>query len=263
MSATEPIAVYERRVAASAERVWENVRDWEHLPALHSDAFGAIDCEDAGAWGWRAVIQPRHGADTFTVELRIDDDGRGYHSRTVAGPGTGGDIYTRVDPVDDAHTDVHVSFFDPNAPADQRAARGRAMVRLYTQLWDEDEAMMQHRAAFLSGEAPAVARRSSAKVALGPEMEARARAPFSVEADGHPFRVLIHGDALFAHTEVCPHWGASLANASIANDDIVCPWHGYRFDLRSGAGPEGQACRLLVRARVEVDGAGDAWLVTT
>ena len=29
-------AVYKREVAASLERVWENVYDWEHLPFLHS-----------------------------------------------------------------------------------------------------------------------------------------------------------------------------------------------------------------------------------
>ena len=33
------VAVYRRRIGASLERVWENVRDWEHLPWLHRQSF--------------------------------------------------------------------------------------------------------------------------------------------------------------------------------------------------------------------------------
>lgn len=49
-------ATYEREVAASLERVWENVYDWEHLPWLHSSSFGSIELEESAAWGWRARI---------------------------------------------------------------------------------------------------------------------------------------------------------------------------------------------------------------
>ena len=36
------VAVYERTIRASLERVWENVLDWEHLPWLHRRTFGHI-----------------------------------------------------------------------------------------------------------------------------------------------------------------------------------------------------------------------------
>ena len=45
MSATAPLTVYERRVAAPLERVVENVLDWEHLPFLHRESFCAIALE--------------------------------------------------------------------------------------------------------------------------------------------------------------------------------------------------------------------------
>ena len=45
------VAVYRRSVAASLERVWENVHDWEHLPWLHGESFHHIDLLDSGRWG--------------------------------------------------------------------------------------------------------------------------------------------------------------------------------------------------------------------
>jgi len=136
------------------------------------------------------------------------------------------------------------------------------MVRLYTRLWDEDEAMMQHRQAFLDGSAAPVARRTGARVRLGPADALRATLPALFDVDGDPYRVVATARGLAAHTAVCPHWGASLADAAIERGAVVCPWHGYRYDLESGRGPAGQACRLLVRAAVEIDGAGVAWLLT-
>ena len=52
-------AVYEREVAASLERIWENVLDWEHLPWLHRTSFQAIHEVEAGPSGWRARVLAR------------------------------------------------------------------------------------------------------------------------------------------------------------------------------------------------------------
>ena len=41
---------------------------------------------------------------------------------------------------------------------------------------------------------------------------------------------------LFAVTRRCRHLGADLANGSLDRDGcLVCPWHGARFDLTTGA----------------------------
>ena len=260
----EPVAVYQRRVRASVDRVWENVLDWEHLPALHSSSFGAVRCEDAGDWGWRARVSPARPGEEFTVELTIDWDDSSYHSRTVDGPGTGTDIFTRVSGVDTESTDVRVELYRPGLDASSGAHAGRAFVRLYTRLWDEDESMMRGRQAFLEGSSPAVARSGDReRVALGPADRLRDEGARIVEVAGDPFRVLWHEGAFVAHTIVCPHWGGPLGEGRIEDDRVVCPWHGYRYDLATGAGPEGQACHLLARARVEVDEAGAAWIMVS
>ena len=261
MSETEPVAVYERRVHASAERVWENVRDWEHLPALHSRAFSAIDCEDEGAWGWRARIRSTQGAEPFRLELRIDAEDSSYHSRTIEGPGAGTDIFTRVMPVAEDATDVRVEFYLPGLDATTGSAQGRGFVALYTMLWDEDEEMMRARQRFLDGNGPGVARPGEGeRVSLGSAVALHEEGERIVEVGGEPFRIVAHSGGLVAHTTVCPHWGGPLEAAALEGGAVICPWHGYRFDLATGRARD-RNCRLLARASVEVDAAGEAWIL--
>ncbi len=251
-------------MAASLERVWENVYDWEHLPYLHHASFCAIALEEAGDWGWRARVRlpPAEAPVEITIELRTDRAAGVYHTRTLAGPGAGSDIVTTLRVPDPHHTDVAVAFHIPGIPEAARAAVGEGYVRLYTRLWDEDEAMMRRREALLDGREPAAPRPGPRPpLALGPAAALHAEGPRLVDLDGDRFRVLAHEGRLLAHPVVCPHRGASLAEAPIEAGAVVCPWHGYRFDCESGRGPAGQRCRMPVVARVEVDASGEAALV--
>ncbi|MEN8161128.1 MAG: Rieske (2Fe-2S) protein [Myxococcota bacterium] len=253
-------------MAASLERVWENVYDWEHLPYLHDSSFCGIDLEEAGDWGWRARVKlpPAAQPTELTIELRADRVAGVYHTRTLAGPGTGSDIVTRLSVSDRHRTDVAVAFHIAGVPDAAREAIGAGYVRLYTRLWDEDEAMMQQRQAFLDGRAPKPpAPGPRPRLALGSATWLREAGARIVELAGDRFRVVLHEDRLVAHPLVCPHQGASLADATFEAGAVVCPWHGYRFDCESGRGPAGQRCRMAVGARVEVDERGDAHLVVT
>src|SRR5262249_9585151 len=33
---------------------------------------------------------------------------------------------------------------------------------------------------------------------------------------------------------VCPHEGGPLADGALLGDQVVCPWHGFDFDVRTG-----------------------------
>lgn len=256
-------ATYERTVAASLERVWENVHDWEHLPSLHSAAFCEIALEEQGAWGWRASVQtpPRETPQRLLIELRREDDAERYHARTLEGPGAGADTITTLTPKGPKATQIHVEFWVPVLNAKRAEAIGLGMVALYTRLWDEDEGMMVRRQAFLDGRAPGVARAGARDpVDLGPANALRARLPLVVEAHGEPFRILEVGGELRAHSAVCPHLGAPLDEAKIEDGYVVCPWHGYRYSLANGSNPEHPRCRLRAPARVEVNASGHAML---
>ena len=68
---------YRRRVGASLSRIWENVLDWEHLPALHSGSFNAVELVDADSGGWRIRLTPQPGGTADAQVLRLDTDRRG------------------------------------------------------------------------------------------------------------------------------------------------------------------------------------------
>jgi len=71
-----------------------------------------------------------------------------------------------------------------------------------------------------------------------------------VDVDGVPV-LLARSQAgeLCALAGTCTHLGGPLAEGSREGDTVTCPWHGSRFDLRSGAVVEGPA--VFVQPRLE------------
>ncbi len=39
----------------------------------------------------------------------------------------------------------------------------------------------------------------------------------------------------YAVENFCPHRGAPIADGELAGEVVTCDWHGWRFDLRTGA----------------------------
>ena len=256
MSAAElvSVAVYERTIGASLERIWENVLDWEHLPGLHRDSFDAIRCLEAHDGGWRARLRGRGSfpASEIEVEVRLDRPRLRYVTATTAGAGAGSEIWTSLAPKEAHATDIRVEFMLPGVSPAQVEALGRGYTVLYTRLWDEDEAMMMRRELMLARVA-AFPGRGRETFELGSLADLRARLPLQVELDGRPFRVLELGDgSLVAHSTVCPHSLGPLEHATPEGDTVECPWHRYRFDLRSGRSCDGHGLHLMPAPRVVI-----------
>jgi nitrite reductase/ring-hydroxylating ferredoxin subunit len=255
------VAVYERTIAASLERIWENVLDWEHLPGLHRGSFDAIRCLEASEHGWRARLRGR-GADAageIEVEVRLDRPNLRYVTATTAGTGAGTEIWTELAPKQPHATRIRVEFKLPGVAPAHVAALGRGYTALYTRLWDEDESMMLRREAMLARVA-ALPERGRGTLELGPLDELRARLPLRVELDGRPFRVLALGDELIAHSTICPHLLGPLEDAAPDGDTLECPWHRYRFDLRTGRSCDGGNLRLMPAPRVSIGADERVWL---
>lgn len=51
----------------------------------------------------------------------------------------------------------------------------------------------------------------------------------------HVVAVFRQGDEFFAINDFCPHMGASLAPGEVCDGAVMCPWHAWRFDVRTGA----------------------------
>ncbi|WSQ14762.1 Rieske (2Fe-2S) protein [Streptomyces sp. NBC_01231] len=53
--------------------------------------------------------------------------------------------------------------------------------------------------------------------------------------DGRPIAVALLADGEYTAFEgLCPHKGAPITEGRICEEAVICPWHGFRFDLRSG-----------------------------
>lgn len=56
-----------------------------------------------------------------------------------------------------------------------------------------------------------------------------------VDVDGAPVAVFNLGGSLYAIEDVCTHDGGVLTGGPLEGDEIVCPRHGARFCIRTGA----------------------------
>lgn len=73
------------------------------------------------------------------------------------------------------------------------------------------------------------------------------------EAGGRAVAVFRDGDEARVIEDKCPHRGAPLSDGARIGDEVRCPWHGARFDLRTGKATCGPAVGgvKVFEARVE------------
>lgn len=77
-----------------------------------------------------------------------------------------------------------------------------------------------------------------------PEGEARC-----VEVDGVAVVVCRVEGVWYALDGTCPHAGAPLFDGVVSRGHLVCPWHGWQFDVKTGAcafAPEMRLDRYVV-----------------
>lgn len=56
-----------------------------------------------------------------------------------------------------------------------------------------------------------------------------------VEAGGQSMAIFNVGGSYYAIENTCPHRGGPLAEGVMAGDEVICPWHGSRFNVKTGA----------------------------
>lgn len=234
------VGTYQRVLPVSLDRMFENALDWEHLPFLHSSSFTAIECEDAGPWGWRARVLDAKGKESL-LELRLDTSQRRWITRTLEGEFAGAEIWTYVIERGPFEIEIVIDFHVPDVGPELRDRVGRAYARAYETLYDEDVVMMRSRQDLLDSRIVPV-ERGIAPVRLG-RMKALVF-PLAARFSGRDVVINVLNGTPVIHVARCPHQGAPLISGKVTGSILECPWHGYRFDLGSGQCVSGAGCTL-------------------
>lgn len=56
-----------------------------------------------------------------------------------------------------------------------------------------------------------------------------------VIAGGQNIAIFNLGGSFYAIENTCPHRGGPLAKGMLVGEEVICPWHGSRFNMKTGA----------------------------
>lgn len=73
------------------------------------------------------------------------------------------------------------------------------------------------------------------------------------EVDGEQYVVCNVGGTLYGMSGYCPHAGGPLGQGALHDDTVVCPWHAWEFNCRTGESTGGAIVRVQTYA-VKIDG---------
>ncbi len=73
-------------------------------------------------------------------------------------------------------------------------------------------------------------------------------------ANDHPYCVANVDGTIAVLDGVCPHEEGPLSEGTIEAGRVVCPWHGYAFDIRSGESEQDPDVKARVYEKVIEDG---------
>ncbi|MEM9623154.1 MAG: Rieske (2Fe-2S) protein [Pseudomonadota bacterium] len=247
-SRLDHMGTYKRTVPVSLQRMYENALDWEHLPFLHASSFTHLNCEDSGAWGWRASVVSANGQASL-LELRLDRSCRRWITRNLEGPNQGAEIWTHVFERAERELDLVIDFFVPGVAPEARVKVGRAYAAAYEVLYDEDVWMMTERQRILDQRLDSVRDTHMTEIPA-PDPQAL---PCKIEVGGRAFMLNKLADDWVVYPAVCPHQLGPLTGDLDTDGGVTCPWHGYRFDVRTGECTTGSHCRFGEVPVIEVD----------
>lgn len=71
---------------------------------------------------------------------------------------------------------------------------------------------------------------------LGPIDELKGHRIQCVEEGDRSFVLIYHENKFYLLDNLCPHKSAALCDGQLQGDEILCPWHRARFDIKTGLG---------------------------
>lgn len=81
-----------------------------------------------------------------------------------------------------------------------------------------------------------------------------------VQVEGVEIGVFLVAGEVRAYRNFCPHAGAPLLDGPVRDGVVVCPWHGWAFDLRTGAHAANPRCTLDAYRAEIAEGTVFVWV---
>ncbi len=75
----------------------------------------------------------------------------------------------------------------------------------------------------------------------------------AVEVNGKTIAVFNCDGAFYAIDNTCKHQGGPLGEGELEGTTVICPWHGWTYDVTTGVSPDDSDC-AVDRYEVKVDG---------
>src|SRR5437667_1989878 len=96
------------------------------------------------------------------------------------------------------------------------------------------------------------------RAVLGMESEVPEGGALCVTANQRPYALFKVGGEVYCLDNTCTHLGGPLCEGRLAGFVVQCPWHGSRFDVRTGQ-VVGPPARSAVHAYPTTVEAGKVW----
>ncbi|MGI0018479.1 MAG: Rieske (2Fe-2S) protein [Nitrosotalea sp.] len=81
----------------------------------------------------------------------------------------------------------------------------------------------------------------------------------TVEFENDTVCIINVGGKLYAINNVCTHEGGPLAEGTLSEYEVECPWHGARFDVRTGEVKSPPAESPVSTYEIKID-QDDIWI---
>jgi nitrite reductase/ring-hydroxylating ferredoxin subunit len=78
--------------------------------------------------------------------------------------------------------------------------------------------------------------------------------PFCAVAEGKKIAIFNVGGKYYAFDNSCTHRGGPLCKGKLSGDVVECPWHGSKFNVKTGEVVGGPAQKPLKQYKVKVVG---------
>ena len=76
----------------------------------------------------------------------------------------------------------------------------------------------------------------------------------AVEVEGEKVCIINSEGTFYAIGNICTHVGGPLDEGTLQGYEVECPWHGSKFDVRTGEPTKPPAVRSVPKYEVKMDG---------